>query len=69
MSTNLCVACLTQAAGAVSPTADNNDLLTLREPCGLGHEAADFFHSPGNFMARSHWERQRVVVLEITIQS
>jgi hypothetical protein len=26
-------------------------LVTLCEPGGFGHEAADLFHGPGNFMA------------------
>src|SRR5262245_13034069 len=66
-STNLCVACLTQAAGAVAPAAGHNDLVTLREPSGFGHEAADLFHGPGDLMTWSHGKHQWVVVLEITI--
>jgi hypothetical protein len=67
MSTNLCVAGLTQAAGAVSPAADNHDLVTLGEPGGCGHETADLFHYPGIFMAWGDGKRQRLIVLKIAI--
>jgi hypothetical protein len=67
MSTNLGVTDLTQAASAVSPAANNNDLVTLRKPRSFGYEVADLFHSPSNFMAWRHGQRERVVVFEIPI--
>jgi hypothetical protein len=67
MSTNLCGAGLTQAADAIAPAAADHDLVALWKPSSSGHEAAYFFHSPGNLMAGSDGKRQGLVVLKISI--
>ena len=62
------------AAGFVSPTPDNDDLVALLEAGRLGHEAADLVNLAGNLVAQCQREyrlgvRTKIPVYQLNVSA